>query len=192
MPDEGTAQALRARLGAAGARHPAGEDPPPLAAGELTRHAWKPPARLVCSIITGPWSSAAKSPTEIPGRRQAPCRAACCLAAGGRAARAGAAAAAELGNAGRAGGVGTSLSRTGARPGWYGPAAAVPDPRIRRSVLRAWALMTAVSQNSQMLQPACPAARCWTQPADRSSAGTYPLINVTSSATARAVLSCFW
>ena len=64
--------------------------------------------------------------------------------------------AAELGDAGRAGGVGTSLSPAGALPAWYGPSAAVPVPRIRRLIVGAWALTTAVSQKSQMLQPGLP------------------------------------
>ena len=54
------------------------------------------------------------------------------------------------------GGVGTSVSDAGARPAWYGPSAAVPVPRISRSTFRPPALVTTVSQNSQMLQPGLP------------------------------------
>ena len=55
-----------------------------------------------------------------------------------------------------AGGVGISLSLAGARPAWYGPAAAVSVPRMRFSIFPSRALATAVSQNSQRLQPARP------------------------------------
>ena len=64
--------------------------------------------------------------------------------------------AAVPGDAGGAGGVGTSLSRVGARPAWYGPSAAVSVPRIRRSIFRPRAPVIIVSQNSQMLQAGLP------------------------------------
>jgi hypothetical protein len=64
--------------------------------------------------------------------------------------------AAALGNVSGPGGVGISLRADGARPAWYGPAAAVSVPRIRRSIFWPRALVTSVSQNSQTLQPGLP------------------------------------
>jgi hypothetical protein len=66
MPDEDTAQA------SAPGSVPSVHGTRPIRihrhgpAGDLARQAWKPPSRLVCSIITSPLPSAVKSPTQIP------------------------------------------------------------------------------------------------------------------------------